>query len=55
MRNTLAECADDLPTILGNFKHDPKSRSVNSFPQQLYFDPTNIKNVVCQPKLRPGS
>ena len=29
MENTPAVCADDLPTILGIFKHDPKPRSVN--------------------------
>ena len=29
MEDTPTECADDLPTILGIFKNDPKSRSVN--------------------------
>ena len=51
MEDTPAGRADDLPTILGIFKNDPKSRSVNIF-QQLNFDPNSIKNIY-QPKLRP--
>ena len=46
-------CADDLPTILGILKNDPKSRSVNNSLQQLIFYPNSIKDVFDQPKLRP--
>lgn len=52
--NTPTVCADDLFTILGIFKRDPKSRSVNKFLQQLDFDPNNIKHFFNQPKPRPG-
>ena len=31
MESTPTGCADDLPAILGVFKNDPKSRSVNIF------------------------
>ena len=31
MENTPTVCTDHLPTILGIFKNDPKSRSVNIF------------------------
>ena len=54
MENTPTVCADNLPTILGIFKNEPKSRSVNNSLQQLDFDPNSIKDVFCQPKLRPG-
>ena len=33
MESTPTGHADDLPTILGTFKNDPKSRSVNIFQQ----------------------
>jgi len=52
--NTPTVCADDLFTILGIFKRDPKSRSVHKFLQQLDFDPNNIKHFFNQPKPRPG-
>ena len=42
MENTLTVRADDLPSILGILKQDPKSRSVNDFLQQLDFDPNSI-------------
>ena len=35
--------ADDLPTILGIFKHDPKSRIVNISLQRLDFAPNSIR------------
>ena len=47
-------CADDLPTILGFFKNDPKSRSVNIFLQRLDFDPNRITDLFDPPKLRPA-
>ena len=54
MENSPTVCADDLPTILGIVKNDPKSRSVNNSLQQLDFDPNSIKDLFDQPKLRPG-
>ena len=46
MENTPTGCADDLPSILGIFPNDPKSRSVNNSLQQLNFNPNSIKNCV---------
>jgi len=43
MENTPMVCADDSPSILGNLKSDPKSRSANSFLQRLDFYPISIK------------
>ena len=45
MEDIPMECTDDLSIILGNYKHDPKSRSVNSFLQQLDFDPNSAKYI----------
>ena len=44
MENTPTGRADDLPTILGIFKNDPKSRSVNNSLQQLDFDPNSVQD-----------
>ena len=54
MENTPTGCADDLPTILGIYKNDPKSRSVIIFFQRLDFAPNTMINFVYQPKLRPA-
>ena len=54
MENTPRGHADDLPTILGIFKNDPKSRSVNIFFQRLDFAPNSIKDLIYHPKNRPG-
>ena len=53
MENTSTVCADDLPTIWGIFKNNPKSRSVNICVQRLDFAPNCIKDYIYQPKLRP--
>ena len=45
MENTPTGCADELPAILGTFKNDLKSRSVNNCVQWLDFYASNIKNV----------
>ena len=50
--NTPTGHADDLPTILGVFKNDPKSRSVNIF-LAAGFCPKLYKTIIYQPKLRP--
>ena len=54
MENTPTGHADDLPTILGFFKNDPKSISVNIFVQRLAFAPNSIKDFIYKPKLRPA-
>ena len=41
VENTPKGCADDYPTILGIYKNDPNSRSVNNCLKQLDFDPNN--------------
>ena len=45
MGNTPTACADNLPTILGFFKNDPKSRSVISFHRQPDFEPNTIQDL----------
>ena len=55
MENTPTGCGDDLLTILGIFKNDPKSRSVNIFVQLLDFLPNSLEKIICQPKLRPAN
>ena len=39
VENIPTVCTDDLPTILGSFKNDPKSRSVNNGFQATGFGP----------------
>ena len=43
MGNTPMGSADDLFTILGIFKTDPKSRNVKNSLQQLDFDSNSIQ------------
>jgi hypothetical protein len=43
MENTPTVCADDLPSVLGIFKNDPKSKSVNNVLQRLDLDPDKYK------------
>ena len=45
MENTPTGCAVDLPTILGIYKNESKSRSVNISFQRLIFDPNSTKVV----------
>ena len=53
MENTPMGCADDLRSILENFKNDPKSRSVTNFLQQLYSHPNSIRFLL--PAKAPAS
>ena len=53
MGNTPIGCGSDLPSVLGLFKNDPKSRSVNNSFQRLDLDPNSIKYVSYQPKPLP--
>lgn len=53
MENTPTGRADDLPTLLGIFKNEPKSRSVNIAIQRPDLDPNGTKTFLHQPKLRP--
>ena len=46
MENTPTVCADDLPTILGNFKNDVKSRSVNIFSSGWILPQTVEKKIL---------
>ena len=52
MENTPMVCADDLTSIRGIFKNDPKSRSVNNSLQRLDLDSSSVICFCCQPKLR---
>ena len=53
MENPPTVCADDLPTILGIFKNDPKSRSVNIFSSGWILTQNSINLFIYQPKRRP--
>ena len=53
MENTPTGHADDLHTILGIFKIDPKSRSVNIFSSGWILTQNSIKDFIYQPKRRP--
>ena len=39
-------CADDLPSVLGISKHDPKSGSANIFFKRLDLAPNSSKHIV---------
>ena len=43
MYNTHMRRGSDLPTILGMFKHDPKTRSVNDSCELLDLDPNTVQ------------
>ena len=48
MENTPTGHADDLPTILGIFKNDPKSRSVNIFFSGWILPPNSTGKLLKQ-------
>ena len=48
LENTPTVCGDDLPSIVKNFKNDPKSRSVNNSLQQLDFFPRLLPKPGCK-------
>ena len=52
MENTPMVGADDLPTILGIYKNDLKSRSVNMV-FSGWILPQTVYCLIYQPKLRP--
>ena len=54
MENTRRGCADDLHTILGIFKNDPKSRSVNIFFSGWILPQTVLKNTYLPAKAPPS-
>ena len=45
MQHTRMGCGSDLPTILGNFKNEPTSRSVNICFQRPNLDPHSVQVV----------
>ena len=53
MENTPTRHVDDSTTILGIFKNNLKSRSVNIFFSGWTLN--SMKDVIGQPKLRPES
>ena len=51
MESTPTGCADDLSTILGLFKNDPKWRSVNNYLQRLDLCLNSRQGFFYQPQL----
>ena len=52
MQNSPKGCGSHLPTILGTFKNDLKSRSVNNCLECSDLDPHRGKNIFDKPEPR---